>query len=98
MLVAMTEPGVDPVFVTIDRVGRLVIPKEIRDEAGIEAGMPLQITCREGRIEIEPRRRPVRIEKRGRIQVAVSVEAGEPLTRATVREAQSRTRSRGEED
>ena len=64
----------DPTIITIDRVGRLVIPKEIREEAGIEAGMTLVVTCRDGRIEIEPRRRPVRIEKRGRLQVAVSVE------------------------
>ena len=81
-----------PTTITIDRVGRLVIPKEIRDAAGIEAGMQLQVSCREGRIEIEPRRRPVRIEKRGRLQVAVSVEEGESLTRAAVTEAQRRAR------
>ncbi len=60
--------------VTIDSAGRLVIPKEIRDAAGIEPGTPLTVRCRDGRIEIEPRRRAVRIEKRGRLQVAVSVE------------------------
>ena len=82
----------DPITITIDRVGRVVIPKEIRQEAGIEAGMPLEISCREGRIEIAPRRRPIRIEKRGRLQVAVSVSEGEPLSRAVVREAQRRAR------
>lgn len=85
----------DPIIVTIDRVGRLVIPKEIRDEAGIDAGMPLEVTCREGRIEIEPRRRPIRIEKRGRLQVAVSVEPGEPLSRTVVNSAQKSARKRG---
>jgi len=64
----------DAIIVTIDSVGRLVIPKEIREQAGIEPGMPLVVTCRQGRIEIEPRRRAVRIEKRGRLQVAVSVD------------------------
>ncbi len=82
----------DPITIAIDAAGRVVIPKEIRQEAGIEAGMPLQISCREGRIEIEPRRRPIRIEKRGRLQVAVSVEDGETLSRAVVREAQRRAR------
>ena len=82
----------DPITITIDRVGRVVIPKEIRQEAGIEPGMPLEVSCREGRIEIAPRRRPIRIEKRGRLQVAVSVEEGEPLTRSVVREAQRRAR------
>lgn len=86
----------DVITVTIDRVGRLVIPKEIRDQAGIEAGMTLQVTCREGRIELEPRRRPIRIEKRGRLQVAVSVESGEPLTRTAVRAAQKRARRSSE--
>lgn len=84
--VAMT----DPITITIDRVGRLVIPKEIREEAGIEPGMVLEVRCREGRIEIEPRRRPVRIVKKGRLQVAESVEPGEPLTRAAVKKAGER--------
>ena len=88
MASAMSEPTI----ITIDRVGRVVIPKEIRDEAGIEAGTPLQVSCREGQIVIEPQRRPIRIEKRGRLQVAVPVERGEPLTRTAVREAQARTR------
>lgn len=88
----------DAITVTIDRVGRLVIPKEIREQAGIEPGMPLQVTCREGRIELEPKRRPIRIEKRGKLQVAVSVEAGEPLSRATVAAAQRKARQRGGEE
>lgn len=87
----------DPIEVAIDKVGRLVIPKEIREEAGIEPGMPLQIVCRDGRIEIEPKRRPIRIEKKGRLQIAVSVEPREPLSRATVTSAQTRARSEEEE-
>ena len=83
----------DTTTITIDRAGRVVIPKEIRDQAGIEPGMPLTVSCREGRIEIEPRRRPVRIVKRGRLQVAVSVDDAEPLTRETVRRTQDRLRS-----
>lgn len=79
----------DPIIVTIDAVGRVVIPKEIRETAGIEPGMPLVISSRDGRIEIEPRRRAVRIEKRGRLQVAVSVDPGTPLTREQVRKAQN---------
>jgi AbrB family looped-hinge helix DNA binding protein len=92
MVLAMNNPTSDPITIAIDRAGRVVIPKEIREAAGIEAGMPLEITCREGRIEIAPRRRPIRIEKRGRLQVAVSVDACETLTRAVVRDAQRRAR------
>ena len=87
MIITMT----DPIAITIDRVGRLVIPKEIRDEAGIEPGMALEVRCREGRIEIEPRRRPIRIVKKGRLQVAESVETGEPLTRVVVRKTGERS-------
>lgn len=85
----------DPMTITIDRAGRVVIPKEIRDAAGIEPGMPLVVTVAEGRIEIAPRRRPVRIVKRGRLQVAMSVEEGEPLTREAVRRTQERGRAGG---
>ena len=88
----------DPTTITIDRVGRVVIPKEIRDAAGIVAGMPLVVTVREGRIEIEPRRRPVRIVKRGRLQVAMSVEDGETLTNDTVRATQDRSRAKEREE
>ena len=86
MIITMNEP----ITISIDRVGRVVIPKEIRDEAGIEPGMALEVRCREGRIEIEPRRRPIRIVKKGRLQVAESVETGEPLTRAVVRKTGER--------
>lgn len=87
----------EPIEITIDKVGRVVIPKEIREEAGIEPGMPLTITCREGRIEIEPKRRPIRIEKKGRLQIAVSVDPGAVLTRDDVKATQRRSRTEGEE-
>jgi AbrB family looped-hinge helix DNA binding protein len=39
---------------TIDKAGRLVIPKEIRQKAGLEPGMEVKIRCNldEGQIEI----------------------------------------------
>jgi AbrB family looped-hinge helix DNA binding protein len=81
----------DATTITIDRAGRLVIPKEIRDEAGIEPGMALRVALPRGCIEIEPRRRPIRIVKKGRLQVAESVETGEPLTRAVVKKTGERS-------
>jgi bifunctional DNA-binding transcriptional regulator/antitoxin component of YhaV-PrlF toxin-antitoxin module len=44
MRVAMSDPTREPIVVTFDRVGRMVLPKEIREEAGFEPGMPLHIT------------------------------------------------------
>jgi len=65
---------------TIDSAGRLVIPKQARLEAGLRPGMPLEVRVREGRIEIEPAALDVRIEKRGRLVVAVPKAAARPLT------------------
>jgi len=58
--------------VTIDHAGRLVIPKAVREAAGIEPGMPLEIRFREGRIEIEPAPVRVRFEERDGVPVAVA--------------------------
>jgi AbrB family looped-hinge helix DNA binding protein len=39
---------------TIDGAGRIVIPKRIRDEAGLAASTEVEIEVHDGRIEIEP--------------------------------------------
>ena len=39
---------------TIDRAGRLVIPKQIRDLVGLKPGVDLDIDYRHGAIVIEP--------------------------------------------
>jgi AbrB family looped-hinge helix DNA binding protein len=81
---------------TIDRAGRLVVPKEVREQAGLEPGVPLLIRYRDGRIEIEPRAREIRVERRGRVHVAVAVEPGEPLTDEIVNDTLRRMRERDE--
>ena len=79
---------------TMDTAGRLVLPRAIRDEARLEPGMPLRIVCRDGRIEIEPAEREVRLVRKGGIRVAVPVEPGEPLRNDTVRETTAALRNR----
>ena len=69
---------------TIDLAGRLVIPKEIRREAGLKPGMPLDIRLRDGRIEIEPAPLPVRLVRKGKLLVAVPGTAVAALTAETV--------------
>ena len=69
---------------TIDSAGRLVIPKEARDQAGLRPGMPLEVRVRDGRIEIEPAALAVTIQKRGRFHVAVAKTPVAPLTNETV--------------
>ena len=69
---------------TIDAAGRLVIPKEIRREAGLKPGTPLEIRWREGRIEIEPAPLPVKLVRKGRLLVAVPQKDVSSLTAETV--------------
>ena len=60
--------------VTIDRAGRLVIPKPLRERAGLQPGAKLNIEYRGGRIEIEPACQPVELVKRGSLLVATRPE------------------------
>jgi AbrB family looped-hinge helix DNA binding protein len=68
----------------MDSAGRLVIPSEIRRQAGLRPGEPLEINVVDGRIEIEPAVTPVRLERRGRLLVAVPIEPVAKLDRETV--------------
>lgn len=47
---------------TMDRFGRLVIPKKVREAAGIKPGAPLEVRAEDGRVEIEQAAVEVRIE------------------------------------
>lgn len=69
---------------SIDAAGRLVIPKEIRREAGLRPGTPLEIRWEGGRIEIEPAPLSVKLVRRGRLLVAEPRAEVPPLDRATV--------------
>ena len=55
---------------TIDAAGRLVIPREVRREAALEPGVPLDVRWRDGIIEIEPQPLTVTLERKGRLLVA----------------------------
>jgi len=77
---------------TIDFAGRLVIPKEIRQEVGLRPGMHLEISLRGSRIEIEPANLPVRLVRKGRFLVAIPEKSVDPLTAATVRATRKRLR------
>ncbi len=55
----------------MDSVGRLVIPKKVRQAAGLQPGMPLEVKCRDGRVEIEPVPIKLRFVRRGKFLVAM---------------------------
>jgi AbrB family looped-hinge helix DNA binding protein len=54
---------------TIDRAGRVVIPKRIRDAAGLKEGTNLRIDYRDGKIEIEPKILRSKLVRRGSVTV-----------------------------
>ena len=69
----------------MDPAGRLVIPKKVRQAAGLKPGAPLEIQSRDGRIEIEPVPIELRFVRRGKFVVAVPKRPpSEPFTAETV--------------
>jgi len=80
---------------TIDLSGRLVIPKAIREVAGLEPGAPLEVRWREGVVEIEPAPLPVKITKQGRFLVAVPEKPTTSLTNETVKQTRQQVRHGG---
>lgn len=61
-----------------------MIPKEIRREAGLKPGTPLDVRWKEGCIEITPAPLSVKLVRRGRLLVAVPQKDIESLTTETV--------------
>ena len=81
---------------TMDRAGRLVIPREVRREAAIEPGTPLEVRFRDGVIEIEPQSLPVQLVRRGRFLVMHPTVPVPPLKASTVERVRRQLRtSRG---
>lgn len=77
---------------TIDAAGRVVIPKAVRDQAGLGAGAEVDIEFRDGRIELEPAGVPMHLVKRGRA-ATIETEIEMPsLTAEQVRAVLEQTR------
>jgi AbrB family looped-hinge helix DNA binding protein len=71
-------------IITMDAAGRLVIPREIRREAALEPGTPLDVRWRDGIIEIEPQPLSVTLERKGHLLVASPAGKAARLRTATV--------------
>jgi AbrB family looped-hinge helix DNA binding protein len=83
---------------TIDRAGRLVVPKPIREAAGIVPGSELEIRVSNGRIEIEPAPLEVRLAKKGTLTVAVARKKVPSLSGDVVKRTLGSLRRRGTRD
>lgn len=71
---------------TIDAAGRVVVPKAIRDEIGLAPGQHIDVTTRDGRIEIVPAPTEMALRRRGRGRVAVPTHDLPPLSADMVRD------------
>jgi AbrB family looped-hinge helix DNA binding protein len=77
---------------TIDRAGRIVVPKALRDELSLVGGETVELTVRDGRLEVEPVSASMRLERRGRGAAAIPEEKLPPLTVDQVRTTLEQTR------
>ncbi len=77
---------------TIDAAGRVVVPKPIREELVLRAGQEVEVSIRDGRIEIEPVTTPLRLVEREGVLVAEADAPLPPLTAEEVRDALERAR------
>jgi AbrB family looped-hinge helix DNA binding protein len=79
---------------TIDSAGRVVIPKEIRDAAGVGGGSKVEIEERNGIIEIKPAYAKVKLVQHGKVWVAEFEEDVPPLTLEQVNAIRDELRNR----
>jgi bifunctional DNA-binding transcriptional regulator/antitoxin component of YhaV-PrlF toxin-antitoxin module len=78
--------------VAIDGVGRLVIPKALREELGVDGPADLELTAADGRLELTVADVPAHVEQRGGLPVIVTDRPIEPLSVAETRAAVERVR------
>lgn len=71
--------------VAMDRAGRIVLPKRIRDALGLEPGVEFEASAEDGRVVLEPSAVPMRLVRRGKGLVAVADESLPRLRAGQVR-------------
>jgi AbrB family looped-hinge helix DNA binding protein len=78
--------------VAIDAVGRVVIPKSLRDELGLNGPANLELTATDGRLELTVADVPARVEEQDGLPVIVTDEPMAPMSVAETRAAIERVR------
>ena len=77
---------------TIDSAGRVVVPKSMRDELGLSGGQELEITARDGHLELDVVVVPMRLAKHQGVVAAIPERSLPKLTVEEVRRTLERTR------
>lgn len=78
--------------IAIDRAGRLVVPKPLRDELGLSGPTELDAVARDGAIELTVADVAARVEDHDGTPTIVTEQAVAPLTADEVRAAIDRVR------
>jgi AbrB family looped-hinge helix DNA binding protein len=78
--------------VAIDKVGRIVIPKPMRDELGIKGATELELTEHDGHLELTVPYIKAHLEVRDGLSVIVPDQPVPPVTAEMVREVLERVR------
>jgi AbrB family looped-hinge helix DNA binding protein len=79
---------------TIDSAGRIVIPRDIRNAAGLHAGAVVDVIARDGIVSIEPAAAVVKMVRRGRLHVAVPEDHDQILREEDVSAVREKLRRR----
>jgi hypothetical protein len=78
--------------VAIDGVGRLVIPKPLREELGVHGPTDLELTASDGRLELTVADVPAHVEEQGGFPVIVTDRPMVPMSVVEARTAVERVR------
>jgi AbrB family looped-hinge helix DNA binding protein len=62
---------------TLDRFGRVLIPKKLREGLGLEQGDALELQLEDGKLTLLPRRSPPMLCRKGRVLVVASEATGD---------------------
>jgi AbrB family looped-hinge helix DNA binding protein len=76
--------------ITMDKAGRVILPKPVRDELQLGPGDTLEIESSEDQIVLRPARGTMPLRKKSGIWV---VRTGEPLSASTVEETLRQVRA-----
>ena len=71
--------------VAIDASGRVVVPRVLRNELGLQPGMSLRVSARDGHLEVVPEEMDATLVDRDGVLVISPAEGAGPLTQADVR-------------